>query len=373
LSSQLTIGVPALTGTTTGGAVILSYLLEMDQAGGGAGPWTEIAGSTTDSLELQHVISSLTPGVQYFFRYKARNQHGWSTGYSPVLATYVATAPDTTTPATLTNSGVQVTISWTAPSYDGAAPILGYRAKVKGSDGLFYEETATCSGMDGGSQQAAILSALSCSISMASLITAPFSLTEGTLIVAVVESVNMIGSSAASPENAAGALVQVVPHAPPSAPTRGSNTNGASLEVLWATYSQDGGSAILAYGLEIDLGDGAGYVPAAEVLVSSGATSATITSGISSGATYTLRYRARNVHGWSAYSPTPDLTIIAATVPSPPADPVETINNALTTAVTVSWGEPADLGGAGITISDYRVLLRESDGATFTAYTPLPG
>lgn len=38
---------------------------------------------------------------------------------------------------------------------------------------------------------------------------------------------------------------------------------------------------------------------------------------VASGATYRVRYRARNVHGWStAYSP--ELTIIAATVPSAP-------------------------------------------------------
>jgi hypothetical protein len=49
-----------------------------------------------------------------------------------------------------------------------------------------------------------------------------FGLEEGDLIVVVVESLNTIGYSATSPENtAAGALVQVVPGAPPTAPTRG--------------------------------------------------------------------------------------------------------------------------------------------------------
>lgn len=52
-----------------------------------------------------------------------------------------------------------------------------------------------------------------------------FGLTEGTLIVAVVEAVNTIGYSDPSVENTAGALVQVVPAAPTSAPTRGTSTS----------------------------------------------------------------------------------------------------------------------------------------------------
>jgi hypothetical protein len=74
------------------------------------------------------------------------------------------------------------------------------------------------------------------------------------LIVAVVESVNTIGYSATSAENTFGALVQVVPAAPPSAPTRGDATSESQLEVLYEAYSDDGGSAILAYVLELDRG-----------------------------------------------------------------------------------------------------------------------
>ncbi len=63
---------------------------------------------------------------------------------------------------------------------------------------------------------------------------------------AVVESLNTIGYSETSAENTIGALVQVVPAAPPSAPTRGEGTSESQLEVLYEAYSDDGGSTILA-------------------------------------------------------------------------------------------------------------------------------
>jgi hypothetical protein len=180
--------------------------------------------------------------------------------------------------------------------------------------------------------------------------------------VAVVEALNTIGYSAASAENTVGALAQTVPDAPPAAPERGSGTDRTQLEVHYAPYSQDGGAAILSYGLEIDRGDGSGFVEEVDALLNS----YVISSGIDSGASYSVRYRARNVLGWAAaYSP--ELVIIAASVPTEPTD-VETANTAApaTTAVRVSWAAPADLGGAGIAVTAYRILVRHAAGVTFS-------
>jgi len=193
-----------------------------------------------------------------------------------------------------------------------------------------------------------------------------FNLAQNTLIVAVVEVLNTIGYSVPSPENTIGAFVQVVPSAPPTSPERGSATDRTQLEVLYPPYSQDGGATIEAYGLEIDRGDGSGFVEAQTPSLDN---IAVITSSITSGATYVVRYRARNVHGWSnAYSP--ELTIIAASVSSAPTN-IETFNTdtdtPATTSVEVSWTAPSDLGGAApVAITAYRILLRHSDGATFS-------
>jgi hypothetical protein len=71
--------------------------------------------------------------------------------------------------------------------------------------------------------------------------------------------------------------VQVPPTDPTSAPTRGSNTGKTQLEMNFASYTADGGSAILAYGLEID--SGSGFVVKVDALVNT----ALITSSINSG------------------------------------------------------------------------------------------
>jgi hypothetical protein len=341
----------------------LSYHLEMDQAGGGTGPWTEVAGEAADSTALEHVVASLVAGELYHFRYRARNVHGWSEGYSPVAAILLATVPDATTAAVTSNSGLDVVVTWSTPPSDGSAPILGYRVTLKGGDALFHVESSACDGA--GAHQAAILAApRSCTIPMTALTApAPFALGQGALVVAVVEAFNTIGFAPTSPENTAGALVQVPPAAPPAPPVRGGSTDGAQLEVQYAAVSEDGGAPIEAYGLEIDRADGNGFV---EAVSASPALSALVSTGITSGQAYTVRYRARNVHGWSdAYSPV--LTIVAATVPSAPTD-LETAGSTSpgSTAVEITWTAPVDTGGSAITISAYRVLLRQSDGVTFS-------
>jgi hypothetical protein len=58
---------------------------------------------------------------------------------------------------------------------------------------------------------------------------------------------------------------------------------------------------------------------------------------------------------------------VAATIPSVPTE-VKTLNSVsdLTTKVKISWTAPTDLGGTGITIEEYSVLVRQSDASTFT-------
>ena len=94
LGTQIGVQITALTGTATGGSAVLSYHIEYDLLGGGTGPWTEVVGATTDSLDLIVVQAGLTAGEMYYFRYRSKNVHGWSEGYSPVRAILLATVPD---------------------------------------------------------------------------------------------------------------------------------------------------------------------------------------------------------------------------------------------------------------------------------------
>lgn len=68
----------------------------------------------------------------------------------------------------------------------------------------------------------------------------------------------------------------------------------------------------------IEMNSGSGFVEvSADPLLSSPAVISN--ADVTSGAHLIFRYRARNVHGWSAYSPT--TTIVAATIPDAPTDP----------------------------------------------------
>ena len=112
--------------------------------------------------------------------------------------------------------------------------------------------------------------------------------------------------------------------------------------------------------MEIDRGDGAGFIAVVGDPIDSLDTTILITDNISSGQTYSLRYRAENVHGWSDYSE-PNAEILASSVPSEPLN-VVTANVALSTAVTITWDAPLDSGGDGIAIDTYFIYIFGKDG-----------
>ena len=124
----------------------------------------------------------------------------------------------------------------------------------------------------------------------------------------------------------------------------------------------DGGSPILSYSLEIAEGAGSFVVVCGGSPLTNPYTlnSIVYTTAISSGATYKMRYRTYNVHGWSDYSP--EGTIVASTVPDPPDEPSLTMSGS---DVLISWTPPADTGGTGIVITDYLIEILLPDGSTY--------
>jgi hypothetical protein len=119
----------------------------------------------------------------------------------------------------------------------------------------------------------------------------------------------------------------------------------------------NGGSNILSYGLEVDYG--VGFVPVAGDPVEQTLRTLIVTDNISSGQTYPVRYRAKNIFGWSDYSPSE--TVIASTVPSEPIN-IVTVNELLQTFITVQWDSVANTGGFGIEISSYTIKIMQKDG-----------
>jgi hypothetical protein len=107
-----------------------------------------------------------------------------------------------------------------------------------------------------------------------------------------------------------------IPAAPTAAPD--SDLAQSSFEQLKISYSEvsdDGGSPILSYSLEIDDGLGGQFKSLYGETVDTMSLS-TLYKNVTRGLSYRARFRARNVIGWSDYSPIGFL--LAATVPEAP-------------------------------------------------------
>jgi uncharacterized protein involved in cysteine biosynthesis len=89
-----------------------------------------------------------------------------------------------------------VVITWTTPVTNGV-PVLTYKVFIRTSDDVTYEQKlTTCDGSD-----AAIISALSCTIPLINLVAAPFNLVAGDTMYIKVIAVCVLGESDDSPIN----------------------------------------------------------------------------------------------------------------------------------------------------------------------------
>jgi hypothetical protein len=88
------------------------------------------------------------------------------------------------------------------------------------------------------------------------------------------------------------AVIQVAPHTPLTAPTRGSLTDETQIEVYFDYQLMDGGSPVTTYSIEVD--SGSGFAIEALSLTSP----VIITSAdVVSGAYLIVRYSASNIYG----------------------------------------------------------------------------
>jgi hypothetical protein len=151
----------------------------------------------------------LTPGSTYAFKVEARNSVGLSLPSSSV-SILCASPPSTPAAPQTSNLGDNIVVTWTAPSPNGST-ITAYQVVFKHSDGVTYStELTNCNG-----SQAAIVSALSCSVPSITFTGTPFGLAWGSSISAQVIATNIKGSSPVSPSGN-GAIILKVPDAPVS-------------------------------------------------------------------------------------------------------------------------------------------------------------
>ena len=109
--------------------------------------------------------------------------------------------------------------------------------------------------------------------------------------------------------------------------------------------ANNGGSTILSYSIEMDNGKGGSFVSLAGETTNILSTSYTIAYRIRSGVMYRFRYRAKNIAGWSGYSP---ITYIKAAA-RPARPPVPVFITADATSITLSIPPTTDVRGAPVT------------------------
>jgi hypothetical protein len=99
--SSVTVQMPTLASSYTGGSDITSYNLQYDQGAAlssGVTPSEEdfvslVGEIPANNLDVTEVtLNGLTTDRVYSFRYRAANKHGWS-GFSEVLGVISATVP----------------------------------------------------------------------------------------------------------------------------------------------------------------------------------------------------------------------------------------------------------------------------------------
>lgn len=138
--------------------------------------------------------------------------------------------------------------------------------------------------------------------------------------------------------------VRTAPHRPTSPPTRGSASSTTQIEVVVAalTGAATGGAAILSYHIEFREAGGSGTWAELQGESSNSLSLSATKAGLETSRAYEVRYRARNIFGWSPqYSDV--ATISTITVPDPVASADISVS-VVGSNVVVSWTAPASNG-----------------------------
>jgi hypothetical protein len=307
------------TAPADNGATITSYTVTTVQGGA----TTEVTG---DPAATHVTVTGLTNGVAYTFTVHATNSAGDGAESVESAAVTPVTEPGAPTAVSATAGNAQATVSWTAPSDNGGAPVTGYT--VTSSPGA---KTCTTSG------------ATSCTVT---------GLTQGSTYTFTVTATNAKGTG---PASAASAPVTL--SLPPDAPTNVSATAGDGQATLtWTAPASNGGSTVTSYTVTASPGG-------ASVTVSGNPapTTAAVT-GLTNGTAYTFAVVAHNLAGTSAPG-----TSSAVTPSTKPGAPTSVAATAGDRTVKVTWAAPSSDGGAPVGF--YFVKLNNGspvvvDGAT---------
>lgn len=118
-----------------GGAEISGYRIEVSENAGST--WTNLV-ANTGSATTDYSHTGLRPASTRHYRVSAINEIGIGAASNVANATTDAIAPDPPTNLVATATlPTRIELTWTAPAYDGGAPIVSYRIEVS-EDGISW-------------------------------------------------------------------------------------------------------------------------------------------------------------------------------------------------------------------------------------------
>ena len=148
------------------------------------------------------------------------------------------------------------------------------------------------------------------------------------------------------------------------APEEGSSTSSTQIEVTWQAITSNahtGGGSIISYQLDWDQGTSS-WTDLQGLSSDSTALTYTISSGLTAGTPYEFRLRAKNSFGWGPYS------LITTIIPVSAPGTMNTLSTSIVNNyVKLDWAVPPSTNGGAITA--YEVVIRQSDGTTFSTET----
>ena len=296
--------------TNTGGIPVTGYVVTPYKAGVAQATQTFNSTATTES------VTGLTNLSSYTFTVAAINPIGTGPASAQSNAVTPAAPPGAPTIGTATAGINSASVTWTAPTNNGGAPITGYVVTpyIGGTaqTAQTFNSTATTETVTG--------------------------LTANTSYTFKVAAINVIGTGSQSGSSNS----ITTPKTAPGAPTIGTATSGnASVSLNWTAPTVTGGSAITGYVVTPYLN---GTTAQTAQTFNSTATTQTVT-GLTNGSSYTFTVAAINAIGTGAASGQSN-AVTPATVPGAPTIGTATFGNA---SATVTWTAPASNGGAAIT------------------------
>lgn len=278
---------------------------------------TSTPGSFTcqTSGALSCSVSGLTNGTAYTFAIVATNANGSGPSGSSAAVT-PRTVPGAPFALAGTAGDAQATLTWTAPSSNGGAPISDYKVEYSGDNGATWSTFADAVSASTG----AVVNVL----------------VNGHPYVFRVSAINAAGTG---PASALSAPITPDGTPPPTAPGAPTSVTGvaadSSVAVSWVAPASNGGATITSYVVTAS--------PGSATCQTTGAISCTV-SGLTNGTPYTFSVTATNSAGTGAAG-----TSSAVTPRTVPEAPTSVTGTPGASSVSVTWAAPASNGGAVIT------------------------